>query len=181
MRYLIGQAFGLLATVFCILNPVFKKKWQMLAGNISANLFLALNLVFIDRIGSGIFLFLVAIVQSIFGMVHTVKDTKVSKAENGIFLLLYLGLGFYGLICAPGYVPGINCQNLLELLPIIGAVLSMCFVSARQERTARRFLLGCNSVWTVYHAIIGSTSFFGSFISVVTGIIAIYKNEKVKA
>lgn len=179
--YWIGQAFGLLATIACVLNPIFKKKWQMLTGNLVANLFLALNLVFLNRIGSGIFLFCVAIAQSAMGLVHARRDSQASQPENILFLALYLGLGFYGLISAPGFVPEINRQNLLELLPIAGAVMSMCFVAAPRERTARRFLLACNSIWLVYHGIIRSTSVFGAVFSVITGIIAICKEKKENA
>lgn len=178
MNYWIGQGFGILSTITDILIPQFRKKWQMLVANIAVNLFLALNLVFLNQIGSGIFLFAVAILQAIVNLIHTLRNTQQKKAELLIFLCLYLGLGFYGLVTGPGYVPGINPRNLLELLPIIGAVLSMCFVSTREENKARFFLLGCTSVWSVYHAIIGSTSFFGSFFSAVSCLIALWRNRK---
>ena len=57
MNYWIGQGFGILATLSDISIPQFKKKWQMLIANIAVNTFSALNLVFLNQIGSGIFLF----------------------------------------------------------------------------------------------------------------------------
>ena len=60
MRYWIGQLFGIIATAAGISIPVFSKKWQMLVMSIANNVFCALNLIFLDRIGSGIFLFAVA-------------------------------------------------------------------------------------------------------------------------
>lgn len=178
MNYWIGQGFGICSTITDISLPLFKKKWQMLVANIAVNTFLLLNLVFLGQIGSGIFLFLVAMVQGTVNLIHTLKETPPKKWEYVVFFCLYVGLGFYGLFTAPGFVPGINAKNALELLPILGAVFSMLFVSTRDEQKARRFLLVCSSLWTIYHAIILSTSFFGSFFGVVTCVIAMIRDRK---
>ena len=180
MLYWIGQGLGLVSTGLGIVTPVFKKKWQMLAVNICGNLILALNLICLDRIGSGIFMFLIAAVQGAFNLLRTLKNAKPHPAENVIFLLLYLGLGVYGLVTAPGFVPAVNGQNLLELLPIIGAVLSMCFLTTRDEKKARAFYIVCCSVWVVYYAFILSTAIFGSLLSVITGILAAIRDRKEK-
>ena len=176
--YWLGQTLGLISTGLGIVTPALKKKWQMLTASICGNLILALNLVFLDRIGSGIFMFLLAAVQGVINLVRTLKDTKPHPVENAIFLLLYLGLGFYGLVTAPGFVPAVNGQNLLELLPIIGAVLSMCFLTVRDEKRARMFYVICCSVWVVYYIFILSTAIFGSLFSVITGIIAMVREKK---
>lgn len=178
MNYWIGQGFGVLSTITDISLPLFKKKWQMLVANFAVNLFLALNLVFLNRIGSGIFLFCVAMVQAVVNLIHTLRETKPAKLELAVFFVLYVGLGFYGLFTAPGYVPGINASNLRELLPIIGAVFSMLFVCTRDEQKARGFLLVCSSLWSIYHATILSTSFFGSFFGVITCVIAMIRDRK---
>lgn len=178
MNYWIGQGFGILSTITDVSLPLFKKKWQMLVANIAVNTFLLLNLVFLGQIGSGIFLFLVAMVQGAVNLIHTLREQPPKKWEYAVFFILYVGLGFYGLLTAPGFVPGINAKNLLELLPIIGAVFSMLFVSTREENKARVFLLCCSTLWSIYHAIIGSTSFFGSFIGVITCTIAMIRDRK---
>ena len=178
MNYWIGQAFGLVATVLDISLPQFKKKWQMLAVNIGTNTTLGLNLVFLGEIGSGIFLFMVAVAQAIVNLIHTLRDTQVPKFEYALFFALYVGLGFYGLFTGPNYVPGINWHNLLELLPIMGAVLNCIFVSTRDPILARKYLVCCTSIWMVYNAIIGSTAVIGSFFSVVSGVVAIIRNRK---
>lgn len=181
MRYWIGQAFGVIATIAGVLVPVFNKKWQMLIMSIANNVFCALNLIFLDRIGSGIFLFAVATVQALVNLVHDLKNTAGKSAEKIIFALLYLGLGFYGLITGPGYVPGINARNLLELLPIIAAMMNMLFVFSRSERMARVFFVACNGLWMLYYIIIGSSTMICSVISVITGLFALYKNRAKKA
>ena len=178
MNYWIGQGFGVLSTITDISLPLFKKKWQMLVANIAVNTFLLLNLVFLGQIGSGIFLFLVAMLQGSVNLVHTLREKPPKKWEYALFFCLYVGLGFYGLVTAPGFQPVINGKNLLELLPILGAVFSMLFVSTRDEQTSRIYLLICSSLWTVYHGIILSTSFFGSFFGVVTCVIAMNRDRK---
>lgn len=175
MNRLIGQVIGVLASIVGMLNPVYKKKWQMLANNIATNVLLGLNLLFLGEIGSGIFLFCVAVVQAVINLIHTLKKQEVKLPEKIIFFVLYVGLGFYGLVTAPGFVAEINWQNLRELLPIIGAVFSMCFIFARNEQSARRCLLCCDSVWATYYIMIGSTSLIGSLFSITLCLISMYR------
>ena len=58
MMYYIGQGMGILATIGCFVNPLFKKKWQMLVATMLVNILLALNLVFIGQVTSAVFLLL---------------------------------------------------------------------------------------------------------------------------
>ena len=180
MKYLIGQIIGLMATATDIAIPQFKKKWQMLAANILVNALLGLNLVFLEEIGSGIFLFAVAVVQAIVNLIHTLREQPPKKWEYVLFFCLYVGLGIFGLVTAPGFVPAINGKNLLELLPIVGAVFSMLFVSTREENKARKYLMCCNVCWAVYHTIIRSTAVFGALFSGISCLIAILRNRKQK-
>lgn len=180
MNYWIGQAFGIAATVAGVSIPVFKKKWQMLILSLANNIFGALNLVFLDAIGSGIFLFAVAAVQAIVNLGHALRNTGSKAFEKILFVVLYLGLGFYGLFTGPNYAPGINVQNLIELLPILAAVMNMCFVFSPGEKKARIFFILCNALWMVYYFIIGSSAVLCSVISVSTGLFALYKNREAK-
>ena len=180
MNYWIGQAFGIAATVAGVSVPVFKKKWQMLVMSLANNIFGALNLVFLDAIGSGIFLFGVAAVQAVVNIGHALRNTSGKTLEKVIFVILYLGLGFYGLFTGPNYVPGINAQNLIELLPIIAAVMNMCFVFSPGEKQARIFFILCNAMWMFYYIIIGSSAMLCSIISVGTGLFALYRNRDEK-
>ena len=95
MNYWIGQGFGILATIADISIPQFQKKWQMLVANIAVNTFSALNLVFLNEIGSGIFLFSVAIVQAVVNLIHTLREKAPAKWEYALFCCLFVGLGFY--------------------------------------------------------------------------------------
>lgn len=180
MAYIIGQILGLIATGQCIIASFFKKKWQMLVNTMIMNFFMALNYLLIGAMGSAFFMCIVAVIQTIISLVHTLKDTKVTMVEKGIFFVLYVGLGFFGMVTAPGFVPGINWKNALELLPIIGAVLNMITVFVRDEQETRKFFFLNASVWSVYTAVIMSTTFFAEFFAAVSTAIALYKFRKKK-
>jgi hypothetical protein len=176
--YITGQILGIVATVVTVLMPLFQKKWQMLAATIAGNLLMALNFFMIGQIGSAIFMYFVAIVQSVVSMHHTVKQTKVQVWEQMLFCGLYVGLGILGIVTAPGFVPGWNAANLLELLPIFGSAMLTFSIFARKEQTTRIFLLINASLWAVYMAIVGSTGFFAELFTAVTTLLALWKYRK---
>lgn len=178
MQYIIGQLIGIVATVIIVAIPVFRKKWQMLAATIAGNLLMALNFILIGQIGSAIFLYFVAIIQSIVSMRHTVKETKVPSWEQMLFCAMYVGLGIFGIVTAPGFVPEINATNLLELLPIIGSAMLTFSIFASSEQMTRVFLLINTSIWSVYTAIVGSTGFFAEIITTVATAYALWKYRK---
>ena len=147
----------------------------MLVNEMIENLFMALNYLLIGAVGSAFFMCIVAVVQSFVSFVHTQKNTKVSLSEKVVFFILYVGCGFFGLFTAPGYAPGIHFHNMLEMLPIIGAVLNMITVFVRDEQRTRKFLLSNALVWCVYTAVIMSTTFFAEFFAAISACIALYK------
>ena len=178
MQYIIGQILGIGSTVCTIILPFFKKKWQILILNICVNLFIALNFVLIGQIGSAAFLCTVAIFQSIDSMVHDVKGTPITLFEKVLFLLLYVGFGFFGMITAPGFVWEINTANALELMPIVGALMLMFSVFSKDEQTLRKFLLCNATIWTIYTAIVGSTAFFTDLVCMISTTSALIKYRK---
>ena len=176
--YYFAQALGIIVTVLCIVNPFFKKKWQMLVNIALMNLFMAVNFLILNNltIGSAVVLNLVAIAQVILNYFHTRKNEDVPLWEKILFSVLYVGGGFWGLLNATGYAPFSNVWiTLLELLPILGAVFNMLAVFAPTPQALRRFSLGNASFWCVYTGILLSTSFFAEFFALVSSAIALYK------
>lgn len=177
--YLFGQFCGIAGTIITIIQPQFKKKEQILVCCILVNGLNALNFAFIGETGSAVFLCLVAIVQSLISICHQRRGTAVSAWETILFLILYMGFGFYGMVSAEGFTWAINGQNLLELLPIIGALMLMLSVFAKDEQRTRLFLFLNAAVWGVYTAAIGSSVFFTSAVSMVSILIALWKYRNV--
>ena len=178
MNYIIGQILGIGSTVCTIILPFFKKKWQILAANILVNLLISLNFILIGKIGSAAFLCMVAVVQSIVSMVHDSKGTPISLFEKILFLALYVGFGFFGIVTAPGFVPEINTTNLLELMPIVGALMLMFSVFSKSEQTMRKFLLINATIWTIYALTKGSTTFLTNATSASAAGIALWRYRK---
>lgn len=178
MAYLIGQILGALVSVLTIVIPFFKKKWQILTANMASNLLLMLNLILIGQFGSGAYLCMVAILQIAVSLIHNRKGTEVSLAETILFTVLYVGFGFFGIVSAPDFVWAINGRNLVELLPVVGALMLMISVFTPDEQTTRKFLLANTAIWTVYTAIVGSTVFFADLIATISAAAALYRYRK---
>ena len=178
MTYIIGQIFGVIASVLCAVTPLFRKKWQMLVDNAVTNALMVLNFAMIGETGSPAFLCVVGTAQSVVTLIHTLKDTKIRKWEFVLFIVLYLGFGFFGYFTAPTFVWAFTWKNMLELLPIVGAMLNMAFVFVHEEQRARKCLLSAAIVWAVYMAIVGTTAVFAQVTLIVTTIVSIWRYHK---
>lgn len=178
MAYIIGQVFGLLTIVCSLVMPFLKRKWQLLVANMAINVLTILNLSLIGQFGSANFLCLVAIVQSLIALPRAEKQAKPGKTETILFTVLYVGFGFFGIFSAPGFVPAVTIRNLLELLPIMGALAQMISVFVPDEQATRKWLL-CNAVvWLIYSASVGSTVVFNDLLAVISTSTALYKYRK---
>ena len=174
LTYLIAQAFGILATLCCFAMPLFKRKWQMLLVNVAANLFFILNLLLLGYHETGslfanataMIVNVVSLAQVLISYWHVTKEVPVSKAENIIFLLLYVFMGFIGF------------NRALDILPIVASVFNMLAVFQKDEQKTR-YLVLCNaSVFCAYYIIIGSTSLLAELMAVVTTTVALIKYRK---
>ena len=166
MNYYIGQALGLLGTLCCLILPFFKKKWQMLAITALVNIFCALNLVLIGQVGSVILIYVVAVVQSIVALWHLKRDTAVTKAENILFLALYV-------ICG-----ALDLGGLIDVIPIVGAVFHMLATFQRDVQKTRVLLVFNSITFMAYYALVGSTSVFSTMVTLTSTLLAMYHYRK---
>lgn len=178
MAYYIGQFSGILSSILCIITPLFKCKWQMLSVNIATNLLMVLNFVLIGEVGAAAFLCFVGSIQPLVTLIRTLHHTETPKWEIGLFFCLYVGLGFFGYFTAPTFIWAFTWKNMLELLPIMGAVLNMVFVFIRDEQRARWCLLAAASIWAIYSGLVGAATFFGEAALVITTIVAMVRYGK---
>lgn len=176
--YILGQILGLIGTVITIATPLFRTKFQILFCNASVNALNALSFAMLGQTGSAVYLCLVAIVQALVSMWHEKKQTAVLAWETILFFILYAGFGFYGMVSSDGFAWAMTLHNLLQLFPIIGAVMLMFSVFAKGEQKTRFFLLLNGASWLVYTAAIGSTVFFTCMASIVSTIAALWKYRK---
>lgn len=166
MNYYIGQAFGILTTLCCLVMPLWKKKWQMLVSSAIANIAATLNLLFLGEFGSAAVINLVATVQVFISLWHVQKNKPVTKAENVIFFIVYVALG------------ALSYKGLIDLLPIIGVVLFMFMAFQRDEQKTRMFTLGNATVFFVYYLILGSTVMFAEVFAMASSLFGLWKYRK---
>lgn len=176
--YWIGQIFGILSAVICAITPMLKRKWQMLTATLLVNLCTALNVICIGQIGPACLLCFLACIQTVFSMVHLRQGVESSHREKVVFLILFIVVGLLGLVTAPEFVWEINRRNLIELLPICGALMSMRFIFVPDEQKARKYLLMTSCIWAVYMLLVRSTAFFAQLISMLTALAAIFRYRK---
>lgn len=173
--YILGQICGIVGTVITVVQPQFEQRMQILFCTVVVNAMSALNYLFVGGAGSAVFLCLIAVVQGLVSLVHEHRRTDIAPWETVLFFFLYMGAGFFGLVTSEGFVWAINAHNLLELLPIVGALMLMLSVFAKTEQNTRLFLFLNGAVWAVYCAVIGATSFFTSLAAMGSSAIAMWK------
>ena len=166
MKYYIGQAFGLLCTLCCLILPLPKKKLNMLIINAVNNASVVINILLLTGFSSAIMVCAVAVVQSLVAIIHLKKDTSISRGENLLFLVLYVGCGFLGF------------HTLLDALPIVGAVFNMLATFQRDEQRTRWLLLFNAATFAIYYAIIGSTALLAVLCTIASSILGLVRNRK---
>ena len=97
---------------------------------------------------------------------HVQKGTPVTTAENIVFLVLYVGMGFVGF------------QRALDFLPIIASVFNMLAVFQRDEQKTRILVLFNASIFCLYYIIIGSTSLLAELLAVITTVVGLIRYRK---
>lgn len=168
MMYYIGQAFGLLAAAGAVLCPIWKKKWQMLVTSAVASLMAALNFFFLNELGAGMILNLVAVVQIGFSLLHLRRGTPVSKAENIVFFVVYVVCGSLGY------------RTWRDLLPIVAVVFFMFGVFQRDEQKTRLLVLGNAAAWLTYDLIVASSAAVGQAVTLAVTVAALWKYRRKK-
>ena len=167
MTYVIGQGFGLLASLNCLILPLFQKKWQMLLSNAVGNLFFALNLLLIGHPRS-LPIYIVAIFQSLLTLWLNHRGKPITGSLNALFLFLFVACGLSGY------------ARPLDLLPVIGAVFNMLATFQPDEQKTRFLLLINALVFVLYFILIRSTSVLSSVITVVSTLTGIRRSSRKK-
>ncbi len=175
MEYIIGQTAGIIVTVGSLIGPLFKKKWMMLVNSILLNALAALNVILVSGMGSAVFLNCVGALQASLSLYHIQKIIPVTKIEKIIFMALYIGMGIFGAVTAPGFVFELSYKNLLEILPIIAAAFFCIATFIRSEQITRMYGVANYVLWLVYYIAIGSTTAFAQIAGLATTCIALYK------
>ena len=176
--YLLGQSLGIISTGCAIARPMCKQKRNILLLNIAINVLISANYILIGRFGSASMVCAIAVIQSLVTLRHNANGTTTRLGEVLLFSALYLGFGIFGILSAPGFVPVLNRDNLLETMPIIGTFTMMAAIFTPREQDTRKFLLINGIIWTTYGIIRGSSTFMTNAVSGLAAGIALIRYRK---
>ena len=160
-------------TLICIITPQFKKKWQMAALAILANTLSGLNFLLLGKV-SACGVALVAVIQALFAIRHTKRDTAPGKLEIAVFGVLYVIGGLLPYL-ATGTLASFGW---LDVMPIVGALLYLGYLVQTREQCMRGFLLANASVYLVYDVIIRSTQVFAQLFSLISVTVALVRYRR---
>lgn len=166
MQYYIGQGIGIIASVLCVILPLFKEKWKMLVCSGVSALCFGLNLILIGETGTGVIISLVCVLQNIVALWHVKKDVPVSKEENIIFLILYVCCG------AAGY------QKMIDIFPVLASVFNMLAAFQPDVQKTRIFLLLNAFSFCIYYGAVGSTAVIAEIFAVFSTTGAYIKTRR---
>jgi len=166
--YLLGQLLGILGTLCCLTVSLWPKKWQMLVTTALVNTFCALNLILIGRTGSVILIYVIAVIQTFVALRHLTRNTDPSRAENLLFLLLYVVCG------------SLDLRGIIDILPVFGSLFHMLATFQKDVHKTRVLLLFNSVTFLVYYILVGSTSAFSCICTIATTLLAMYKYRNTK-
>ena len=164
MLYYAGQGIGIVASILCIILPLFRKKWKMLICSGISALCFGLNLILIGQNGTGVFISLVCVLQNVIALWHVAGNMAVSKIENIIFLMLYVCCG------AVGY------KNMLDILPILASVFNMLAAFQPDVQKTRVFLLLNAISFCIYYGFVGATAVIAEVFAIFSTAGALIKS-----
>lgn len=163
MTYYIGQIAGLLVTVGVFISYQMKNKQQMLLVNVAVNLLAALNILLLDGFGAAVVVNCIAVLQVFVSLWHDKKGDEPTIVEKIAFMIVYI-------VCSL-----LTFSGVLDILAIIAIVFYLVGVFQKSEQRIRLFLLGNNTSWLVYHAILGSTGALAQLVGITSALIGLYR------
>lgn len=161
--YYIAQLAGIMVGIGAIVSMQLKEKKHILPIHILMNTCGAINILLLDKFGTGVVINLVAIVQVILSMKHERNNTEPSKKELAAFFVAYVGCGL------------ISFHGWLDILPIIAVLFYLFAVFQKTPQRLRCFMLGNGVSWIIYHSIIGSTVIFAQIASITSALVGLYR------
>lgn len=161
--YILAQVFGTLGIITLFFSVQYNSKKQILGFQIAANLFYAIQYLFLNAIPAAV-MSIVSLLRCIVFFLFEKKNKKIPAYVLAIFIALIIVLakflnygvmGFFPIICTLLYTIGIWQKNL-NIFRII-TLITAC-------------------IWIGYNVFVGAyPSLIGNSFEVLTSLIAIYR------
>ena len=171
MWFIIGQIFGVLVIVACVINNQFPKRWQMLVGFAVVNVLSTFNLLLV---GAGLTVCFPCVVAAIHCPINAYKAKKEieekvwEKIFFGFLYFLSWGIGFY-----------ISFKNgtasWLDAMPFVATAFFVGSVFVKKERNVRLCTLSNTLIYLVYDMIFYNIAFLAKLFNAISIFIARYR------
>lgn len=176
MQEILGQIFGIMIMIMCVINTQLPKRWQMLLCAAFVNLLSSLNQLFVGSGLTSCFLCAVATVHCAINAYKANKKISERLWEKLLFIALYLtawGIGFV-----------FSFENgtplYLDLLVLIATIFFIGTVLLPKERDMRLCTLGNSMIYFAYDIINLNIAAIAKLFSIISVIVALIRYRKKK-
>lgn len=156
--FIIAQIFGVIGIILSVLSMQMNTKKRIMIVLLFLNLSSALNFFFLKSM-SGCYICLFAVLETFINYLFDNKQKRVPIYIIIFYVVVNILLGL------------ISFNSLLDILPIICALLFCASVCAQKESTIRKLMFSNQSIWLVYDIIVKAYMFSISNILTLISII----------
>ena len=178
MKEILGQIFGIIIMIICVINTQFPKRWQMLLCSSLVNLFSSLNQILVGSGLTACFLCAVATVHCAINSYKAKKEIPERLWEKLLFIALYFtawGIGFV-----------FSFKNgtplYLDLMTFAATIFFIGIVLLPKERDMRLCTLGNSIIYFTYDSINLNIAAIAKLLNIISVVIALirYRTGKKK-
>lgn len=164
-NFVIAQVFGILGIIASVVSMQLKDRKHILIALFLLNLFSALNFLFLGSFSSTYVCFF-AEFEMLINYCFEVKKKDVPKWVIGIYIVVNIILGM------------ITYGSLLDLLPIVCAIIYCCTILTKKESNIRKLMLANQSIWLVFDLIVKAYTFsISNILTIVSTLIAMFRYD----
>lgn len=164
-NFVIAQVFGVLGIIASVVSMQLKDRKHILIALFLLNLFSALNFLFLGSFSSTYVCFF-AEVEMLINYGFEVKKKDVPKWVIGIYIVINIILGM------------ITYGGLLDLLPILCAIIYCGTILTKKEANIRKLMLANQSIWLVFDLIVKAYTFsISNVLTIISTLIAMIRYD----
>ena len=171
---IIGQVFGILVTVSCVITAQLPKRWQIMLGFSVINLFSTLNQYLVGGGLTVCFPSIVAVVNCMVSAVRAKRGKATPLWENLLFSVLYFagwGAGF-ALSVRSGTV------SWMDAMPLLATAFFVLSVFVPKEQHTRFWSFGNSLVYFIFDLLHLNIAALAKMFNMTSLIIAMLRYRK---
>ena len=163
INFIIAQIFGFLCIVFNVLSMQMKRRRNIIFMLLCLSLFAALNFIFLGQF-AGSYVSLFAILETAINYLFEKKQKPVPVYIVVFYIIANIILGL------------LSFNSLLDIIPIIAAIVFCLAILNKKESGIRKFMLLNQILWLFYDFSSGAYSLcISNILAIVSTVIALYR------